>query len=163
VRRARTTALLLLLAVLTLAGCGGDNGGNGGSSSEQEFAKQANKVCNDVERELDELGGGNATSANDIAELIDNVIVQSRAAVDRLKKLERPEGAAGETAEKFVNTLDEEIEDKAVPALEDLRDALREENQQAAAEAGKRLQELDGGESDRLASELGATACSGGT
>jgi hypothetical protein len=162
-RGARTAALLLLLPVLALAACGGDDGGNGGSSSEQEFAKKANKVCNDVERELDELGGGNATSANEIAELIDNVIVQSRAAVERLKRIERPEGSAGETAEKFVNTLDDEIEDRAVPALEDLRDAIREEDRQAAADAGKRLQELEGAESDRLASELGATACSGGS
>jgi hypothetical protein len=157
-RRGRTAVLLLLLPVLALAACGGDEP----SSSEQEFAERANKICNDVERELDQLGGGNPNSARDIARLIDNVIVKSRDAVDRLKALDRPEGAAGETAEQFVTTLDEEIEDRAVPALEDLRDAIREQDRQAAADAGKRLQELEGAESDRLASELGATACSGG-
>ena len=161
-RAARTAGLLLLLPVLALAACGGDDGGNGGSSSEQQFAERANKVCNDVERQLDELGGGNANSASDVAKLIDNVIVKSRGAVERLKKLELPEGAAGQTAEQFVSTLDEEIEDRAVPALEDLRDAIREKDRDAAADAGKRLQELEGAESDRLASELGATACSGG-
>jgi hypothetical protein len=159
-RRAPIAVLALLLPVLALAACGGDDDGGGGTSSERQFAERANKVCNDVERELDQLGGGN--SANDIAELIDEVIAKSRDAVERLKALERPDGAAGKTAEEFVNALDTEIEDRAVPALEDLRDAVRDKDRKAAAEAGERLQELEGGKSDRLAGELGATACSGG-
>jgi hypothetical protein len=160
VRGAPTAALALLLPVLALSACGGDDDGGGRTSSEQQFAERANKVCNDVERELDQLGGGDG--ANDIAKLIDEVIAKSRDAVERLKALERPEGAAGQTAEEFVSALDTEIEDRAVPALEDLRDAVREKDRQAAADAGKRLQELEGAKSDRLAGELGATACSGG-
>jgi hypothetical protein len=160
-RRAPIAVLALLLPVLALAACGGgDDAGDGGTSSERQFAERANKVCNDVERELDQLGRGN--SANDIAELIDQVIAKSRGAVERLKGLERPEGAAGKTAEEFVNALDTEMEDRAIPALEDLRDAVQEKDRQAAAEAGERLQELEGAKADRLADELGATACTGG-
>jgi len=156
----RSAAVALLVAALGLAACGDDDGG--GDVSKQDFAKQANKVCNDVERELDSLSSANVESADDVAKLIDDVIAKSRQAVDRLKGLDIPEGDAGENAEDFVSTLEVELDDQAIPALEDLKDAVKEGDQAAAAKAGQQLQKLGETKSDRLAKEAGASDCAGG-
>jgi hypothetical protein len=79
--------------------------------------------------------------------------------VDKLKELERPEGEDGETAEKFVNAVASDIEGKGIPALEDLRDAVKKNDEQAAQQAAARLQGVETAESDKLARDLGATAC----
>src|SRR5215207_10708703 len=46
-------------------------------------------------------------------------------AADDLLDLERPEGDVGETAQQFVESCRQELNDKLVPALEDLKSALR--------------------------------------
>jgi hypothetical protein len=104
----------------------------------------------------------NAESPEEIADAVDRVIEASRGAVDDLAELERPEGEAGETAEEFVNATRREIQDKGIPALEDLRDALESDDQGAAQRAAERLQGIETGESNRAARELGADACAAG-
>jgi hypothetical protein len=126
--------------------------------SRQEFADQANEICREAERSLENVGQ-NAESREEIANAVDRVIEESRSALDELGDLERPEGDDGETAERFVNATRREIEDKGIPALEDLRDGLESGNQDAAREAARRLREIDTEESNQAARDLGATAC----
>jgi hypothetical protein len=155
--RGATAVLALLLAALALTACGGDD--DGADVSRENYAEQVNKVCDDVERDLRELNIGSAQTPADITALIDEVIVKSRAAVNRLKRLERPGGDARETADRFVDTLEREFEEEALPALEDLGDAIRRGDRRALAEAADRLNGLENAESDRFARELGADAC----
>jgi hypothetical protein len=149
----RLAPVLLALLGFALGSCGGDD-----APSQQEFADRANEICRDTERSLEDVGQ-NVESPQEIADAVDRVIEESRNAVDELADLERPEGDAGETAKQFVNATRTEIEDKGIPALEDLRDAIESEDQQATQEAARRLQEIDTGESNRAARELGANAC----
>jgi hypothetical protein len=116
-------------------------------------------VCDDAERQLRKLDIGSAETSAEVGALIDDVIAKSRAAIDRLKALERPSGDAGETADRFVATLEGEFAGDALPALDDLKAAIRSGDRGAAADAADRLSELENTESDRFARQLGAEAC----
>ena len=146
----------LMLAALTLPACAGSDDDG---VSRQDYAKQVNRVCDDTERELNELDIQSAKTSAEVTALIDDVIAKSRAAIDRLKGLQRPGGAAGEAADRFVNTLEREFEKDALPALDDLKAAIRSGDRGAAAEAADHLNQLENAESDRFARRLGADAC----
>jgi hypothetical protein len=150
-----TAVLALVLAALIPAGCGDDDDG----VSRDGYAKRVNKVCDDAERQLRKLDIGSAETSAEVGALIDDVIAKSRAAIDRLKALERPSGDAGETADRFVATLEGEFAGDALPALDDLKAAIRSGDRGAAADAADRLSELENTESDRFARQLGAEAC----
>jgi translation initiation factor 2B subunit (eIF-2B alpha/beta/delta family) len=152
----RLAAILLGLLACVIASCGGDD-----APSQAEFADNADRICRDAEQALQDVAQG-AESPQQIADAVDRVIEESRSAVDELADLERPEGDAGETAERFVNATRTEIEDEGIPALEDLRDALEQGDQQAAQEAAQRLQGIDTQDSNSAARELGANACAEG-
>ena len=154
--RGGTAVVAFLLAALALSACGGDDGDG---VSREDYAERVDRVCGDAERELRQLNLGGAETRAEITALIDDVIVKSRAAVDRVKALERPEGDAGETADRFVGALDRELEQEALPALEDLKNAIRSGDREAAADAAERLNALENTESDRFARELGADGC----
>jgi hypothetical protein len=153
--RAGTAVLALTLAALALPACGDDDDG----VSRQDYAKRVNRVCDDVERTLRALDIRGAETSAEVSVLIDEVITKSRAAVDRLKSLERPTGDAREAADRFVDTLDREFETDALPALDDLRAAILSGNRAAAASAADRLGKLENAASDRYARQIGAESC----
>ena len=146
--------LAVAAAVLGLAACDG-------GVSQETYAERVGEVCADIEREVTQLRSTRAETSGEVAAVIDEVIRHSRDAVRRIKRIERPDGDPGADAGRFVKTLEREVEEEAIPALEDLRDAVTRQDQEAAAEAGARLQRLERSESDRLARELGADACAG--
>jgi hypothetical protein len=152
-RRWRGTGLALIVSVLGLGGCAGDD------ISEEAYAERVNLVCRSIESELNQLARASPESAGETAELIDDVIGKSRAAVTRLKAIERPDGAGREAADRFVTTLERELEQQAIPALEDLRTAVKGQDREAAADAAARLERLERSESDRRARAVGADAC----
>lgn len=154
--RSGTAVLALLLATLALPACGGDDDDG---VSREDYAERVDRVCDDAVRELRELDLRGAETRAEITGLFDNLIVKSRAAVDRVKALERPEGDAGETADRFVGALDREFERGLLPALEDLKNAILSGDREAAADAAERLNALENAESDRFARELGADGC----
>jgi hypothetical protein len=156
VGRSGTAVLALLLATLALPACGGDDDDG---VSREDYAERVDRVCDDAVRELRELDLRGAESRAEITGLFDDLIVKSRAAVDRVKALERPEGDAGETADRFVGALDREFERGLLPALEDLKNAILSGDREAAADAAERLNALENAESDRFARELGADGC----
>jgi hypothetical protein len=147
--------MLLCLFAFGLAACGGDD-----APSRQEFADQADEICSDADRSLENVAE-DAQSPDEIADAVDRVIEESRDALDRLSNLDRPEGDAGETAEQFIEATRSEIRDKGIPALEDLRDAIRSGDQAAVQEAAQRLQGISTDRSEAAAKDLGADKCAG--
>jgi hypothetical protein len=157
----RLAPILLILLAFTAASCDGDDAPSGDADdapTQQEFAKQANEVCRQAERSLDNVAE-DADEPEDIVAAIDDVIEESRKAVSELEGLERPAGEAGERAEEFVDATRTEIHDEGIPALEQLRDAVESEDQGAIQEAAVRLQGIDSSASNTAARELGATDC----
>jgi hypothetical protein len=149
---------LAILAVgVGLLGCGGDEGD---TPSKQEFAENANRICRETEKEFEQIGQS-ADSPEELVDVLDKAIDKSQAAADDLVELDRPEGADGEAASKFVEGFKSELNEKLVPAIEDLKQAVKDKDAQAVQEAAQRLQQLEATQSDRYARELGATACVG--
>jgi hypothetical protein len=152
-RMTRLAAVLLGLLAFALASCGGDDAPSG-----EDFAERASEICREAERSLENVAEG-VRSPEELAGAVDRVIQESRNAVEELDELERPEGEAGERAQEFVDASRREIEGKGIPVLEDLRDALENDDQQAAQEAAQRLQQIDSSQSNRAARAVGADAC----
>jgi hypothetical protein len=149
----RLAPILVAALALALAACNGDD-----APSQEDYAQDAERICRDAFTRLEELGS-DAETPQDIAEAIDSVIAETRRTIDELEALERPDGDAGETAGDFVAAVRSDANDEAIPALQDLRTALEDRDEQAARDAAERLQSLDASRSDRLARELGATEC----
>src|SRR4029434_6799540 len=95
----RYSPLAILLVSVGLVACGGDDD-SGSAPSKAEYANNAEKICRDTEKELENIGKG-AESPEHVANAIDKVIDQGRQAADDLVALERPEGEAGQSAEEF--------------------------------------------------------------
>src|SRR5688572_9265184 len=102
----RFAATPLALLVLAVSACGGDD-----APSKAEFAADADKICKNAEKQLADVAEG-ASSPKEVAAAVDKVIEQSQSSVDELQALDRPDGAAGDAAEKFVDALGSDIEDK---------------------------------------------------
>jgi hypothetical protein len=163
----RLACIVMLSFGLGLAACGDDDdsGGGGGDSggdapSKQEFAKNADQICRNAEKALEQIGE-DASSPEDLSAALGKALNRSRDAADELADLERPEGADGETATKFVEGFKQEFEQKLAPAIEDLRDAVEQKDQQAVQDAATKLQSLENTESDKYGREIGADACVG--
>ena len=149
----RLAPILLSLLALTVASCDGDD-----APSQRDFAEQANEICRSAKQSLKDVAEG-ARSPDEIVTAIDRVIEESRDTVDDLADLERPEGEAGERAERFVDATRREIEGEGIAALEELREAVESRDQEAAERVAERLREIDTGASNEAARRVGANAC----
>jgi hypothetical protein len=156
----RLAPVLLALLAFALASCGG--GDDDGSPSEADFAERAEEICRETKDVLEGVAPEDADSAEDLADAVDQVIEESETAVDELAELERPEGRAGERAQAFVQATRDEIQGEAVPALEDLKAALQDGDQQAAQDAARALQQIDSSATNQAAREVGAKDCGEG-
>jgi hypothetical protein len=156
----RLAPVLLSLLAFAVASCGGGDDGDE-APSQADFAKRANEICRQAEEALNNVGE-EAETPQDIIDAVDEVIAKSRDAVDELDGLEPPEGEAGQEAEEFVEATRREIEDEGIPALEELRGAIENEDQQAVARAAARVQNIDTSDSNRTARAIGADECAEG-
>ncbi|MEA2419864.1 MAG: hypothetical protein QOE60_2070 [Thermoleophilaceae bacterium] len=145
--------LTMLVLVVGLVACGGSD-----APSKADFAKSADEICNNAEKALQNVGKDANTPA-EIAAAVDRVIDQTQKSVDDLKGLDRPDGDAGKAADKFIGALSSDIEDKGLPALKELRDAIKKNDRQAAQKAAERLQAIQTTNSDQLARDIGAKGC----
>lgn len=155
----RYSTLAILVVSLGLVACGGDDDSSS-APTKAEYAKQASKICSDTEKELKNIGE-DSSDPKEVADAIDKVITEAKQAANDLVALERPEGDAGQTAEQFSEGFKSELNEQIIPALEELRDALKKKDVAGVQAAAKKLQELETSKSDKAARELGATDCVG--
>lgn len=153
--RLAAAPLTLLLLALGPVSCGG---GGDDAPTKAEFGADADKVCATAEKQLGQIGE-NAKTRAEVAAAIDKVIDATQKSLDDLKALDRPDDAAGEAADKFVASLESDIADKGIPALEKLRNAAKSGDNAAAQQAAAELQAIDSGDTDKLARAAGAKGC----
>jgi hypothetical protein len=146
----------LTLAVLApaVAACGGDD-----APSREEFARNADGICADIERELKSLNRINPNTPGELSAFLGQLKSRINEGVKRLSELERPEGDAGKTADEFISTLDDELRQQAIPALDELEAAAKQRDEIKLRAAARKLDALKETRSDRLARELGADKC----
>jgi hypothetical protein len=146
--------LLLLTLPTALTACGGDD-----APSREDYAKNADGICADIERELSSLNKLDPNTPEELSGFITQLKSKINEGVDRLSNLDRPEGDAGRTADQFINALEDEIGNQAIPALDELEAAGKERDRAKLRAAVRKLEALEQTRSDQLARELGADKC----
>jgi hypothetical protein len=149
----RRLALVPLLALSLLPACNSDD-----APSKAEFAKEAKRICTQTQKDLDGIGRG-AESPDELASVVEEVIERLRKGIDELADLERPDGEAGEAAARFVAAIGSQIREQGIPPLEDFRDAVEENDRQAAQQALAKLEQIDQSKTQAIARQVGAQAC----
>jgi hypothetical protein len=116
-------------AVAAIAGCGG----GGESVSPQRFQSEANKVCRDVEGQLDKIQQTMPTSADQAEKQADAIVDVSQQALDNLRRIDPPEDLKP-TYERYLAERE-----KAIGFVEDARDAAADNDSDAYVRGKRRL------------------------
>ena len=145
---------ILLLVCLGLAACGG--------VSKEDYAEDLNEVCADIEQKTEEIGQAEVSNPSELSAQLDEIRTAIEDGIARMKDIEQPDGEDGETAEEYVTKLEQTLNQEVLPALDELEKAVVAKDQEKVRAAATRLQEIDEEETDKLAAELGADACSEG-
>jgi hypothetical protein len=152
----RRLSLLFVLSTMALGACGG---GGDDAPSADEFAKDANTICADLEKAGKRLQ--QPESIAEIEQFAADAEKQIDAAVKRLDELETPEGEDGEKAQKFIDAIKSDTDTKIKPALQELRTAAQAKDEKAIVAAAEKIQKVEAAtkNTDKLATEAGARRC----
>jgi hypothetical protein len=148
--KSRTLVSLLLLAVVAaavLAGCGGGGGSSssgGGEGSSGDFASAADAACKQANQEIAGLGTPQQAEVSKYMERTEGVIEELH---------ERVQAAAGDGAAEVAYAKGLAA---ALPVLNEMTNAARNENFDAVRELSAGLIEIDLGE---LAEAAGLETC----
>ncbi len=145
--RVRRLALVIALA-LGSAGCGGEGGGE--RLTAQEFRDQANRICTDLDKELEGLG--DPGSLDELSTQLEAGREIFEDALGQLRGLRPPEDLQADY-DRLLATGDDALE--ALSSMQEAaEDGDAEEVQQIATEAEREDQT-----SDEIAQGLGLDAC----
>jgi hypothetical protein len=138
------TRLLIAMTIglAALAGCGGgdddDGGGSGDGPTREEFVADANAICRDGEKKIDEVtadgqqqlsqASSEAEQRKVVGDLLEKTADAYQPYLDRLRDLEAPE----DLAEGWSSFLDGVT--KAFDLIPDLAEATRENDEQRLKE-----------------------------
>jgi hypothetical protein len=150
VRAAMRTSLALFLAVVLAAGCSGGGDDADSRLSQEEYVERADTICRQFEGRLEELG--NPRSLADLARISDEALPVAREGVSELKALRPPETLGARVARWL------ELNETNVRSVEQLRDAARAGDEDRVQEIALEA-EANEARADRLAKEIGLTAC----
>jgi hypothetical protein len=141
----RVLPLLLALALLA-AGCGG----GGSRLSKQELVAKADAICTDYNAKFNALGQPN--SMDELKSFADKALPIAKEGREKLGELKPPK--------VIEDTYNEWLAegDKAVDAIERLRDAAEKNDTAAVRKIGEEANR-ENQHSDRLARQLGFKAC----
>ena len=146
--RTSVAALATVVAAAVLASCGG-----GDSVTADQFRADANKVCSDLERNLDRIQRRLPQTADQAEEQASAIVDVSQQALGNLRKIDAPE----ELSDGYDRYL--EARERAIGFAEDSRDAAAD-NDADGYVRGKRRLAAGQPERRREALQLGLGACS---
>ena len=121
-------AVVAVCAALLLGACGG-----GGDASPDEFRSQANKVCRDIEQQVDKIQQTLPVTAEQAEKQADAIVDVSDQALSNLRKIDAPE----ELQAAYDRYL--EKREKAIEHVEKAREAAADKDSGAYARAKRQL------------------------
>jgi hypothetical protein len=147
--------LVVLLALG--AGCGG-------GTSTEDYAEDANAICRQISESLALATPARADTPRKFDKQVQVAIERTRTEISSLKELDRPDGADGDTAGKFVASLEGELEDTIYPALRNWADGLLQHDPAKIRKGVFALRALQAApqQSARYAKALEADDCASG-
>ena len=141
--------LVLTTALALLAGCGGgDDGDSGGGDapSREEFVADANAICRDGEKKIQEISSqgqqelqqasSDKQQRDAVGDLLEQTAKEYRPYLDRLNDLEPPEDLADDWS-NFVDGIAE-----AFDLIPELADATRENDEQKLSELTRKFSDI---------------------
>ena len=144
--------LLTALASLLLVGCGGDD-----APSIDEFASDAEQLCDEGEKKLDEVERPQDVQAvTTFADDVEKVVTDTG---DKMAALDKPDGDDGEKATQFVESFQSDIENQFVPKMDDIRNAAEGGSEQETVKALESIGDIETPRTDKLARDIGAEGC----
>ncbi len=146
--RTAVAMLAALVAAGLLASCGG-----GDSATPDQFRADANKVCRDLERNLDRIQRRLPQTADQAEEQASAIVDVSQQALDNLRKVDAPGELSG-TYDRYLKARE-----RAIGFAEDSRDAAADNDADGYAR-GKRHLAAGQPQRRREALQLGLGACS---
>jgi molecular chaperone GrpE (heat shock protein) len=142
------------VAALAMAGCGGDDG-----PTKEEFAKNADKVCADLQKQTESIEA-NPQTPKEVEEFAAELRTTAESASKKVKELELPGGDAEAKAKEWQDAVAKQSEQRLIPALDKLESAAKEKDAQGMVSAAQEIQKLsEETEAKDLAKELGMKDC----
>jgi hypothetical protein len=145
--------MLAVFASLGLAACGGDD-----APSREEFARNADSICKDLEQATERIREQNPSNLKGVAKAVGELKSEADDATKRLDDLEVPEGEDGEKAERFVESVKTNA-GQVTGALDEMQKAAESGDQKKVVAAAEKLQKVDTKDVDKLAQDVGAKGC----
>jgi hypothetical protein len=142
------TRLLLAVALglAAMAGCGGDDDDGGDGPSRQQFVAEANAICRDGEKKVDEVSQEGrkeleqATSAAEqrkaVGDVLERTAEEYRPFLDRLRALEPPADIADDWS-SFVERISE-----AFALIPELAQATRENSEEKLSDLTEKFSDI---------------------
>ncbi len=157
----RSTLPAVALAVALVA-CGTDEAPMGLGEDPPaggQFAAQANAICLEAKQEIVTIQRRTPDEPEDLRGGLEQLGAVLEGTSDRLAELERPDGDAGEVADRWIEEFARRTEQ--TPRLIDATvRAVEADDTEAVEQATQRLNALgEQGETAELARRLGATEC----
>jgi hypothetical protein len=154
VRAPGAAALVAVLSVV-LAGCGG----GGGAPTRAEYGRNADRLCTQLEQQVNEAESGSPSSAAEIGAYADRVARALSRGVQAIDNVRRPDGKDGVKAKAYVDELRRQVDTEARPALQALKAAAARGDKAGVQAAVQRLRTVDSSKLNRLARAAGAEGC----
>lgn len=144
-----------VLCAASVAGCGGP--------SKEEYAKEANGICSQIQKDLQAVGqGGQTNSRKELNRRTDQAVAAFAMGVGRIKDLDPPGGEAGEQADQFVKAFERFLNEDYRPGVEKLQAAISSGDRQKVRAAALGLRDINTQEVNRLSGQLGVSECASG-
>jgi hypothetical protein len=149
------SAVLLAAALcVALAGCGGST-----APSRADWGKDVDRICATLDESVAALQREAPSSADELVVFADQLGRVIDDGVRRLRAVQRPDGADGEKAQRWLDELARHDEKVVKPALAALKDAARRGDTAAIQRAVTRIQRADDRRVTALARQAGARGC----
>jgi hypothetical protein len=146
-------AVVAVIVAALVAGCGGSS-----APSRASYGKDVDKVCATLEDRVTAIQRDAPSTPDELVAYADQLARALDDGVRKLKAVERPEGDDGVKAQRWLDELQRQA-DAVKRALAALKDAARRNDEAAIKRAAERIQSIDSGRVDELASAAGARGC----
>ena len=147
--------VLAVLCAAVVAGCGGP--------SKEEYASEANKICAQIQKDLQQVSqGGQTNDPKEINQRTDQAVQAFSTGVNKINDLDTPSGEAGEQAEQFSAAFEKFLKEDYQPGVEKLQKAVSSRDREQIRAAALELRSINTQDVNRLAGELGVTECASG-
>lgn len=144
-----------VLCAAFAAGCGGP--------SKEDYAKEANGICSQIQKDLQSVSqGGQTNNPTEINTRTDQAVKAFSTGVEKIKALDPPSGDAGKQAEQFSAAFERFLNEDYRPGVEKLQAAVSSRDRKAIRTAALGLRNINTQDVNRLAGQLGVSECASG-